>query len=203
MAAYSSNKDKQMRQRIAMEAARILADSGLSDFHAAKRKAAVRLGAPDTRNLPRNTEIEQALVEYQRLFQGETQPSRLRQLRESAREAMRFFADFQPRLVGPVLSGSANGHSEVQLHLFAGAAEDVVFFLMDQNIPFKESEKRLRYSRDDSATFPVYRFVAGEVAIELTVLPLDGLRQAPRSPVDGRPMQRATLSVVEGLLAES
>lgn len=203
MAGYGTTKDKQMRQRIAMEAARILGESGRSDFQAAKRKAAARLGAPDTRNLPSNLEIEQALLEHQRLFEGDTQPGHLRHLRHAAQEAMRMFQDFQPRLVGPVLGGTANGHSDVQLHLFAETPEELVFSLLDQGIPYTESERRLRYGRTEAVTYPVYRFVAGDVTIELTVFPLDGLRQAPRSPVDGRPMERASLSRVAALLAES
>ena len=202
MAVHSSTKDKQMRLRIAMEAARILAESGLDDFQAAKRKAAARLGAPDTRNLPSNLEIEAALVEHQRLFESDTQPARLRHLRETARSAMEFFGAFQPRLVGPVLNGTANSHSSVQLHLFAPTPEEVVVFLLEHNIPYKDGERRLRFGREDSTSYPVYRFMAEDVPIELIVFPLDGMRQAPRSPVDGRPMERAGLSRLDTLLTE-
>jgi len=34
---------------------------------------------------------------------------------------MRYLREFEPRLVGAVLSGTATEHSEVQLHLFADA----------------------------------------------------------------------------------
>ncbi|NIP72109.1 MAG: hypothetical protein GWO16_03340 [Gammaproteobacteria bacterium] len=202
MPIQHSTKDRQMRQRIAMEAARILVDSGLPDYQAAKRKAAARLGAPDTRNLPSNLEIEEALAEHQRLFHAETQPVRLRELREAALRAMELLQQFDPRLVGPVLTGTAGEHSEVQLHLFAGAPEDVAFFLMDWNIPYEEGERRLRYARNGYQTYPAYRFLAGGVPIELTVFPVDGLRQAPRSPVDGKPMQRGGRAAVEALLAQ-
>ncbi len=191
-----------MRQRIAMEAARILSDSGLPDYQAAKRKAAQHLGAPDTRNLPSNQEIEQALADYQRLFQADSQPQRLRQLRGVALDAMRFLAPFEPRLVGSVLAGTANGHTEVQLHLFASAPEEVAVFLMEQDIPYKEGERRLRLGRDRYQSFPVYRFVAGDTPVELVVFPVDGQRETPRSPVDGGPMQRATIPAVEALLGE-
>lgn len=186
-----------------MEAARILVDSGLEDYHAAKRKAAARLGAPDTRNLPSNIEIEDAVVEHQRLFHGETQPVRLRQLRQAAIRVMDLFQSFQPRLVGPVLAGTANDYSDVQLHLFAGAPEEVAFFLMDHNVPYEEGERRVRFNRDRYSTYPTYRFLADGVAVELTVFPLKGLRQAPRSPVDGKPMQRGSRAAVEALLGES
>jgi len=202
MPVHQSTKDKQMRQRIAMEAARILADSGLPDYQAAKRKAAQHLGAPDTRNLPSNQEIEQALVDYQRLFQADSQPLRLRHLRTVALEAMRFLAPFGPRLVGPVLAGTANGNAEVQLHLYASAPEEVALFLMEQDVPYQEGERRLRFGRDRYLMLPTYRFVAGDTPVELVVFSVDGQRETPRSPVDGGPMQRASIPAVEALLAE-
>ena len=58
--ARSSVRDQQMRVRIAQEAARLMTEEGIHDFYAAKRKAAQHLGAPDTRNMPRNLEVEAA-----------------------------------------------------------------------------------------------------------------------------------------------
>ena len=49
---------------------------------------------------------------------------------------------------------------------------------------------------------PAYRFVAGEMVIDLTVFAVSGLRQAPRSPVDGRPMRRLALEGLLSLLEE-
>jgi len=125
----SNTNDIRMRQRLAVEAARIMAEEHLSDFYKAKQKAAARLGATNTRNLPRNDEIERALVEYQRLFRADSQPARLRRLRETALRAMELLARFNPRLVGPVLRGTADEHSEVTLHVFADTSEEIGLFL--------------------------------------------------------------------------
>lgn len=197
-----NSKDQQMRLRLAQEAARIIDEEGIRDFHSAKRKAAAHLGALDTRNMPSNIEIEQALIEYQRLFKGHTQPDRLRELRQAALAAMQFFARFHPRLVGSVLSGTANAHSDVNLHVFADVPEDVALFLMQEGIPYDTGERRLRLGNGDSANYPLYRFMAGETRLDLTVFPFDGERQAPRSPVDGKPMRRANLAAVEELLKQ-
>lgn len=189
-----------MRARIAQEAARLMAEQGVQDFYVAKRKAAQHLGAPDTRNMPRNIEIEAALAEYQRLFQGESQAVHLRALRESAARAMRFLADFSPRLVGSVLTGLAGRHANIDLHLFADSPEEISFFLMEAGIPFQTSQKRMRLGKDEWQDFPSFHFLAGEHAVDLVVFPRDGRRDAPRSPVDGRPMARAALNQVEMLL---
>ncbi len=191
-----------MRVRIAQEAARLMAEQGISDFYVAKRKAARHLGAPDTRNMPRNVEVEEALASYQRLFHAGEQAGHLSGLRQGALRAMRFLEDFSPRLVGSVLSGTAGQHSDINLHLFADTAEQVALFLMEANIPFDTSQKRFRMGRDETLEFPVFGFRAGEHAVELTVFPAEGRREAPRSPVDGKPMRRATPYEVEQLLAD-
>jgi hypothetical protein len=196
-------RDQQMRVRIAQEAARLMNAEGIRDFHAAKRKAAQRLGAPDTRNMPRNIEIEQALSEYQRLFCADEQAGHLRSLRESAVQAMRFFADFRPRLVGSVLTGTAGPHADINLHLFADTMEEVGLFLMEANIPFETSSRRLRVGREEWIELPCFQFRAGEHPVELVVFPAEGRREAPRSPVDGKPMVRGSLAEVEALLNSS
>lgn len=202
MAVRNSTRDQQMRQRIAQEAARLIVSEGIRDYLVAKRKAAERLGAPGTQNLPRNTEVEFELAAYQRLFQQQDQPNYLRQLREAALKAMRFFQPFEPRLTGSVLSGTAGAHSDINLHLFADSAEEVALFLFDANVPFEQSQRRLRIDRDDYASYPSVRFLAGESQVDAVIFPRNGLRQAPRSPLDGKPMARASLRRVEELLAE-
>lgn len=192
-----------MRMRIAQEAARLMSEEGVQDFYVAKRKAAQHLGAPDTRNMPRNQEIESALLAYQRLFGGEQRSGHLKALRQSAVQAMRFLAGFRPRLVGSVLSGTAGQHADINLHLFADTPEEVSLFLLDNNIPFQPAQKKLRVDRETWQEYPAYEFMAGDHAVELVVFPCEGRREAPRSPVDGRPMQRARLEEVEALLAES
>lgn len=192
----------QLRQRIAMEAARILAESGIKDFQTAKRKAVDRLGLDEFRPLPSNQEIEEALLEHMRLFHAHSQPQQLKKLRETAFEAMRFFSDFQPRLAGDVLSGSAGQHSRVELHLFCEYPEQVSLFLMEHAIPYEEKQKRVRYGTDQMEIQPVFRFLANEVPVELVAFPIEGLRRAPNSPVDGKPMARGDLRQVEALLAE-
>jgi predicted nucleotidyltransferase len=202
MSVRHSTRDRQMRQRIAQEAARLIVSEGIRDYLVAKRKAAVRLGAPDTQNLPRNIEVEVELAAYQRLFQEQEQPLHLQALRMAAAEAMRFFERYDPRLTGSVLSGTAGEHSDINLHLFAESPEEVTLFLMESQVPFEESQRRLRLNQDDYETYPAIRFLAGEMQIEAVIFPLNGLRQAPRSPLDGKPMSRASLRRVEELLYE-
>ena len=58
------NRTDHLRHAIAQEAARLMAEHGIQDFYVAKRKAAERYGVVDGAFLPRNTEIEAALMSY-------------------------------------------------------------------------------------------------------------------------------------------
>ena len=198
-----TTKDARMRQLVTQEAARIMAEEGISDYLVAKRKAAERLGAPDTRNLPTNREIQDALIDHQRLFGGAGRRVLLRRLRQVAVEAMEFLRRFEPRLVGSVLHGTATEYSDVNLHVFAETPEEVALFLMDQGIPYEVAERRFRFGREEPVAIPAYRFVAGDVAVELAVVSVKGLREAPRSRIDGQPMARAALGAVREQLAET
>jgi len=189
-----------LRQAVAEEAARIMREQGVDDFLLAKRKAADRLGVTDASILPRNREIEAALMAHQRLFAADRHEADLAAMRRSALEAMRLMSDFQPRLVGPVLTGTASAHSEINLHLFTESPEAVSIRLEERGVPHEVLERRLRYERDRTVTYPALRFVAGRQTVDAVVFPLDGIRQAPCSPVDGKPMRRASAAEVEALL---
>ena len=177
-----------------------MAEGGIRDYHQAKLKAADRLGIHDDASLPRNREIEDALREYQRLFQGDEQRDVLRERREAALRALEFFAAFQPRLVGPVLEGTADANAPVSLHLYADDAKAVAAFLDDRRVPAEPRVRRLRLDRERSADFDVWVFSAEGLTFDLTVLPLDALRQAPLSNVDEKPMKRASLSQLRDML---
>ena len=199
MTYRTTNNDQRMRQRLALEAARIMAEEGVGDYHLAKRKAAARLGAAGSHSLPRNDEIQQALEEYLRLFKADSQPTILKKLRQTAAQAMRLLQQFNPRLVGSVLNGTASGHSNINLHVFADSPKDVILFLMGKRIPYECAEKRLFLTGDHQENYPLYYFTVQDVLIEMIVFEVDDIRQAPRSPLDGHPMKRATLATVEDL----
>jgi hypothetical protein len=193
-------RSENMRLALAQEAARVMAEHGIRDFLAAKRKAAERFGLVDSAVLPKNTEIEAALAQYQRLFVAESHAELLLTRRRAAVQAMRCLADFTPRLVGSVLSGTATAHCDVQLHLFADSAESVLINLMDQAIPYEVTERRVKMNVERVLAYPAVCFALDDQGIEATVFPADGIRQAPVSPVDGKPMRRATVAEVEALI---
>jgi len=200
-AQHAQTRLLERRHRLAHEAARLIAESGLRDYHQAKLKAAQRLGILDDASLPRNREIEDALREHQRLFQPDSIDA-LHSRRKAALRALEFFQPFDPRLVGPVLGGTADVHSPVELQLFSDDPDAVARFLEQHGIPAEPGGRRLRLDRERSGDFPLWRFHAEDVAFELTVLPCVHVRQAPLSTIDGKPMPRASAAQLRQLLVD-
>jgi hypothetical protein len=199
-----ANDNGRAREMLAQEAARIIVDQGIRDYRVAKIKAAERLGLNTRGSLPRNAEIERAISEHLLLFGRESHADFLRLMREVALAAMELLSCFTPRLVGPVLSGTADENSAVNLHVFADSPESVALELRTFGYNYRPYERRLKTSRGRGATpdiFPGFQFEFEQAFVEATVFPVDGIRQSPISPIDGKPMKRADRKAVEGLLS--
>jgi hypothetical protein len=193
------NNRAQMRGRIAHLAARMIAVDGVRDYGLAKRKAARQAGAPDSRNLPTNLEIEDALRAYQALYQADEHPEQLQQLRRFALEMMRLLEPFSPHLTGPVLSGRAGRHAEIHLHLYTDDVKELEVFLLNREIPFRTRETRV-WSGDASSVVPSFLISSPDADYCVTVLGTRHQRQPLRMTSDGRPLERATIQSVESLV---
>jgi len=191
-----------LRRALAQEAARLMFEHGVDDYGFAKRKAAERLGASEYAVLPKNAEIDAALAEYQRLFAADTHAGTLAEQRRAAVDAMELLEEFEPRLVGPVLSGTATPHQEISLHLFTDSPEAVSLRLLEDHIQYKVSEHRVKMNAERVLQVPAVQFSVFDFPVDATVFPRDGIRQSPLSPSDGRPMRRAALDEVRALVED-
>ena len=195
-----NNGTERARQVIAQEAARIIVNHGVRDYRVAKQKAAERLGVSARGSLPGNAEIEAAVAEHLQIFGGDAHEDRLRLMRVAALSAMELLSNFTPRLVGPVLSGTADENSVVNLHVFSDSPELIALELEQIGVSYRPYERRLKSRRNQVETYAGFEFNHGNNAIQATVFPVDGIRQAPMSPIDGKPMQRADADSVQALL---
>lgn len=190
------------RSRIAHYAARLMAEDGIEDYALAKRKAARQAGTPDTRELPTNEEIDEALKTYHQIYHQEEHRDRLRTLRGTALRAMRELAQFNPYLTGSVLSGNAGKYADINLQLYTDSAKAVELYLIDRRIPYRAAQSRL-YCGAEPLTAPVYTVSDDGTEIELTVLSPRELRGNVRTSPEGKNIERAKLPAVEQLLAET
>ena len=142
--------------------------------------------------------LELELTRYRATFRPEL-GEHLHELRRAALEAMEFFAEFRPRLVGEVLSGTADRYSSIVLHLFAATPEAVMERLLGRDIPFEESETSYEYSDGRSERVSVFSFAAGDDLVVLEVFPEERIRETPVGP-GGAKLRRASRRQLQALI---
>lgn len=189
-----------LREQLAQEAARLIVDHGMHDYGQAKRKAALRFGVRESSALPSNSEIESSVIERQRIFEPDLHQRRVTAMRLLAVEIMAFLFEFQPRLVGPVLAGTVTDNSPLELHVFTDSPEAVLNELEVQGIKSRNCQRRYRVNGQGISIIPGFRFNREGDRVFVIVFPEKGVRQAPLSPVDRKPMQRAGRRRVLALL---
>jgi hypothetical protein len=195
-------RDRSVRCEIAYRAARLIAEDGLTDFAAAKQKAARQMGVSEKGVLPDNHEIEAALKTYQSLFQRDTQPQECRALREVALNVMGRLDRFSPWLVGSVLTGSANRFSQIELEIVAEDAKQLEMFFLNEGIPFETRVLRAPRVRagDGIDDISVYELSVMEISVVISFYPKHAIRAA-RRPRGSLTHERAQLNDVALLLA--
>ena len=192
-----SNSRDLMREQLAHHAARLMAESGITDHAFAKRKAAKQLGAPDTQHLPSNQEIDQALRSFRALFQHDHHPAILNQLRKQALSAMRLLEPFHPYLTGSVLDGSAGEQSDINLTVYSDDVKAVMMFLLKHKVDFESGEWRTQLM-GRLQTLPSFTLQSESGnPVHIAVLPENALHSGSR-----KTESHADISAVTKLLAD-
>jgi hypothetical protein len=125
------------RETLAAIAARIIVESELTDWAAARRKAAAELGiAAQATPMPADDEIIDEIKTYHALYGGDEFAERLRAQREHALEAMIELARFHPVLVGPVAEGWAHAGSEIRIEVSPDNSKEIEYRLIDLEVDF-------------------------------------------------------------------
>ncbi len=187
-----------MREQLAHQAARLMAENGITDHAYAKRKAAKQLGAPDTQHLPSNQEVDQALRSFRALFQQEHHPAILSQLRTQALAAMRMLQPFHPYLTGSVLDGSAGDQSDINLSVYSDDEKAVMMFLLKHKVEFESGEWRTQLM-GRLQTLPSFTLLSEtNVPVHVAVLPENARHSGSR-----KPETHADIEAVEKILQMS
>ncbi len=190
------NRRDLMREQLAHHAAKLMAEGGISDHAFAKRKAARQLGASDTQHLPSNQEVDDALHSYRTLYQHDSHPAVLHQLREEALTWMHLLAGFHPYLTGSVLNGTAGEQSDINLMLFSDDAKAILLFLLKHKFDFEDGEWKVRINGREE-TVPSYTLTgASGTLTHIIVLPENARHNGSRHPET-----HADTAAVESLLA--
>ena len=213
MMAKEGGRQSQLRQLVAQNAARMMAEDGISDYGYAKKKAGRQLGVVDANCLPSNAEIEEEIRLFHEIYNSDDQPEALRVLRQDALAAMQIFSRFNPHLTGSVLDGTAGQYAETHIHLFADSAKDVEIFLLNQQIPYDSNDKsyrvRDRKSGDKKTSgknserlkVPMFTLEGPNGFIKLSVFEFDDIRFSTKHPASGGNSERLDTEGLKALLA--
>ena len=186
--------DGHERASLAQIAARMIAEHGIDDWSAAKRKAARELGLPERAALPRDDEIEDALADYHAIFGGDEHAAMLRTRRTEALTWLRNLAQFEPRLVGGVAAGWATEYSDIRIELVAEDTKSVEIALLNAGIAFRAMPDRMH---DDAYDLYVDTPRGG---VRLRVRTPGAMRGRPRRDRHGRDELRLDADAVAKLL---
>ena len=187
---------------IAAAAARLIVEEGL-EYGPAKRRAARDIGSRNGVDLPGNDEVEDEVRDYLALFEAETQPAELAELRRIAAAWMERLPAFRPHLAGAVWRGTATRLSSIHLELYCDDSKAAELALIDQRIEYDVSSTDAPRGRtlDVLNVFTPSVALGGTAHVAMTVLDYDDLRGALRRDARGR-TERGDLAALRGLISE-
>jgi predicted nucleotidyltransferase/predicted HD phosphohydrolase len=191
-----------LRQQIAWEAARLMYERVESEYYRAKLKAARRLGGGwvKPKDLPSNREIRDEIQVFARLYEGERRLENLREMRVAALRMMHLLRSFRPRLIGSTLTGHVRRGSDIDLHVFSDSIEAVAAALEREGMNYTVERKQVRKHGEDRIYTHVH--VVDRFAFELTIYAEKLAHFVFKSSVTGKPIERASIAELEGLLAD-
>jgi len=157
---------------VARRAAEVIMEEGITDYLFAKKKAAKSLGLLTSDNLPSNQEIDNALKEYQNIFQEQVDSEIISKIKKEALNTMILFEDFNPHLTGQLLEGLIPKFPKIQINLFTDNIKEVEYTLLNNNIAFdiKDTIYQEKLSKKKSTkTVPAFILEGVWFPIELKV----------------------------------
>jgi len=182
------------RVRIAQLAARLIAEHGLTDWSAAKRKAQRQLMLPESTALPSNDELTDALQAHHALFDSAAHAASLLAQRAEALVWMKRLDAWAPLLVGGVAAGWATAHSDVRLELVADDPKSVEITLVSAGVRYAALPPRDE-ADDGRATHLLIESPRADV--RLTIVSEQQRRNRPRHGDEPRLDAAAVAALIE------
>ncbi len=190
-----------LRDRLALEAAKIIATEGVRDYKTAKRKASERLGNSYYGSLPSNIEIERAIFSYHNTYTL-NHDLLLTELRSVALIVMQWLEQYSPYLVGPVLEGTANQTSPITIHISSDMLESIIDVLQQQEFNPAMDECRLIIN-GETAYIPTLKFNFEACEIEVIVFNLRQQFQNPKSRSRNKSMRKISYKSLKRSINQS
>lgn len=197
----------QTTDRIAQEAARLLATDEAASVDAARRKAAARIGIKDAAQLPDDAAIRAALAAYRALFSPPTSDPAPEPEEASAQrlalavDAMRFMREFLPELAEH--DAALPDHQALRILVYSEDPDAPLHRLLDAGRRHRVRRERLiEGAGRQPLAVDVLEVAVERERVEFWPLPprLRGARLA--DSVLGEPIRRHALAAVQRALAD-
>lgn len=185
------------RRRIALEAARFLADGVETEYLHAKERAVLSLGLSSQTRLPSNRKIKDCvgLITREELGSDEV-GRRLQEMRKIALEIMALIEDFDPYLIGSVLTGSISRNSDIDLHAYCDDIESLTNMLEH----FGYEGLDIEFVENRKGHFVHVKWTENNYPIEITVYPWTWRETIFYSSVTGKPMKRIGIAALRKMM---
>lgn len=192
--------DNQLTLEIAHTAARLIAEEGL-DYASAKIRACEQLYLDHIPRvqLPNNQLIENSLRDYLNLYQADTHPSLLKNLRQQALTWMQRLNEFNPHLVGAIWNGTATQFSPIRIEVFHDNPKDIAIMLLNQKVDYEPHQIDHENSREP---IEVLKIDVKNTDLLIYILPEDGLRQS-RKRDGNQQLLKANIETLKETLCSS
>lgn len=200
ISAHQQMASDKLRRQIAFEAARLMYDRHESEYMRARIRAARKIcrGWVKDSELPSNREIRDQIQQFARMYEGDQRTENLLEMRLEALRMMRLLAEFQPRLIGSVLTGHVRQGSDIDIHLFSDGTAAIESILDDEGLPYDVEKKQVLKEGVERVFTHIH--VADRFEFELTVYAAREASRVFKSSITGQPIERANIQELEELL---
>jgi predicted nucleotidyltransferase len=186
-------------RRVAEEAARLLVEGVETEYLQAKERAVMMLGLTEQSRLPSNRQIKDCIESLTKTeLGGDELRLRVRAMREIAEQIMTVISDCDPFLIGSTLSGQIRKSSDIDIHAYCDDAGVLTSQL--SVCGYQDLEEEVVENR--KGRFIHVRWQEKDYPVEITIYPWSWREIIPISSVTGKPMKRADLRAVRGLLKQ-
>jgi len=191
-----SKGNPQLRTMLTREAARLMYEEDIKQYHDAKRIAAKRLFGRGkkgtvqvrTKDLPTNGEIADEVATLARFHEGNNIDDQLFAMRVTALGIMLDLKPFSPRLIGSVSTGRVRKGSDIDLHVFADDHEQLETHI--RSLGWAYEERNITIQKDGKLIDFTHIYIDKQFPIELSIYPRTELRIRGKSSTDGKPIIR-------------
>ena len=197
---FMTISNKRLKDMIAQEAAKMIAEKGIQQFGQAKFKAAENLNAMKNGCLPSNSDIEKKLIEYYRLFQADVDFDHILSLRKIAFDIMHIFDNYLIYLVGPVANGTASVSSTINFHIASEDESEIIQTLIENDLTHEPYDRKIKFNEKTIKQVNGIKTVYKNTDIELTIFNHKEIRHAPLSKIDNKPMKRIKIKILQEMI---